>query len=366
MTTSLEKKLFERKERGNYRDLKVVDSLIDFASNDYLGLARSGELAQRTFQEWEKHGGLLHGLGSTGSRLLTGNTVYAEQLEKEIAAFHGYEAGVLFSCGYMANMGLISVLANEDDLIFFDACVHASTLEGIRMSRAQAFPFRHHDLYHLEKRLKNTKAKVSRYICVESIYSTDGSQSVLQDICGLAKGYGAHVIVDEAHAVGIVGPQGRGLVAACGVTQDVFAQVTTFGKALGVHGAIVMGSRALQEGLINFARPYIYTTALPFYALAAIRSSYSMLPKLESERQRLRQLIERFRQAGLTSSVTPIQSIKIKGNRCVKEMARRLEEEGFDVRPLMSPTVRQGEEMLRICLHAFNTEDEVEALLNTI
>lgn len=349
----LEIKLNKCKKLGHFRSLKLSKQLIDFSSNDYLGLARCPRLAQLIWQECQALP-----LGSSGSRLLTGNSFYAQALEERIAAFHGYEAGLLFNCGYMANVGLLSALADESSTILFDAHVHASFYDGMRLGRACAFPFRHQDVDHLEQRLKSRRQGPC-YICVESIYSMDGSQANLKDISRLAKQYQAHLIVDEAHATGVCGPEGRGLLAAYGLTNDVFAHVVTFGKAVGVHGAIVLGSRMLKEFLINFARPCLYTTALPFYALAAIKCAYDIFPQLEKERLHLRHLSGFFE----GNSQTPIQPIFIKGNGAVQRASQLLAQKGFDVRALRSPTVQRGEERLRICLHTFNTEQEVMALL---
>lgn len=341
--------------------------MIDFSSNDYLGLARSPQLAASVFQEWESYlshpGGLL---GSTGSRLLTGNSLYAQGLEERIAKFHGYESGVLFSCGYMANVGLLSAIANQENAVFYDAAVHASTHDGIRLSRAKAFPFRHNDCEHLEKRLKSCLSRGDRFICIESIYSTDGSMASLTEISQLARKYGAHLIVDEAHAVGACGPKGRGLVAEAGIAAHVFAQVATFGKALGTYGAIVLGNHTLKQALINFATSHIYTTALPFQVLAAIKCSYDLFPEMDQRRLRLEKLIQRFRLSYPSSSMSHIHSLSIRGNEAVKRAAQALIEKGFDVRALMSPTVRRGDEALRISLHAFNRGDELAELISHI
>lgn len=366
MTGHLENRLLKRTKAGNLRALKITQPIIDFSSNDYLGLARSPRLATAVFKEWEMHLSHLNGLGSTGSRLLTGNSLYAQELEENIAKFHGYEAGLLFNCGYMANVGLLSAVANQESVIFFDAAIHASTHDGIRLSRAKAFPFRHNDLEHLENRLKSCLSEGDRFICIESIYSTDGSMAPLIEISQLAKEYEAHLIVDEAHAVGACGPKGRGLVAEHGLTAHVFAQVTTFGKALSAHGAVVLGSHSLKRALINFATSIIYTTALPFQALAAIKCSYDRFPEMDKERDHLRNLIKIFRKSYPSSSMSPIQSVQIKGNEAVKYAAQTIAKQGFDVRPLMSPTVRRGHEVLRVCLHAFNTESELSQLINHI
>jgi 8-amino-7-oxononanoate synthase len=366
MTSHLENRLLKRKMLGNLRQLKITDKLIDFSSNDYLGLARSSQLAQSVFQEQTMHISHLNGLGSTGSRLLTGNSNYAQSLEDKIAKFHGYEAGTLFNCGYMANVGLLSAIGSPKSVFFYDAGSHASIRDGIRLSRAKAFPFKHSNLQHLEERLKSHSHAEERFICIESIYSTDGSTAPLYEIWQLAQKYEAFLIVDEAHAVGACGPNGRGLLAEYGLTDQVFAQITTFGKALGTYGAIVLGKHTLKQALINFATPYIYTTALPLQSLIAIKCSYHLFPKLEKERLQLQNLIRIFCQSHPNSSTTHIQSIPIAGNKAAKHAANMLIDLGFDVRPLLSPTVQRGREILRICLHAFNTESELSLLLKQI
>lgn len=360
----LVERLLQRERLGNLRQLSISKNLIDFSSNDYLGLARSGELALEVDRECMRH--RAYGCGATGSRLLTGNTAYAEELERMIALFHGYESGLLFGCGYMANIGLLSAVANSGDVIFYDAWVHASTHDGIRLSRADAFPFRHNDIEHLESRLRSSSVVGNRFICVESIYSTDGSVAPLVEICQLAKKYRALVIVDEAHAVGVCGPAGRGLVFENGLTSEVFAQIVTFGKALGTYGAIILGSETCRRTLINFARSCIYTTALPFHCLAAIKCSYDLFPYMDSERTHLRELVGCFCAVRKSASQTHIQAIQIKGNKAVREAAKILECCGYDLRPLLSPTVQRGSEILRFCLHAFNRESELMEFLSCI
>ncbi|MCB1110776.1 MAG: pyridoxal phosphate-dependent aminotransferase family protein [Chlamydiia bacterium] len=343
--------LDRRKACGNFRALQTHTSQVDFASNDYLGLARSSSLKEVVIQEWGK----LQGVGSTGSRLLTGNRAYTEKLEGEIAAFHGSEAGLLFNCGFMANLGLITALAKTGATFLFDAEIHASMREGFKLSKSRAFPFRHQDLEHLEKRLKKCSASSDTYICVESVYSTDGSLSPLAEIGALAEAYGAQLIVDEAHAVGVFGPQGRGLA------QQVFAQVIPFGKGVGAFGAIVLGSKELKDFLVNFATPFMYSTALPDHCLAAIQSSYQIFPHLEVERKHLKSLIEMAH-----FSPSTIQPIPISGNHQARKLSCYLASKGFDVRALLSPTVQRGKEVLRLCLHAFNSKEELTRLLSLV
>ncbi|MBA2368613.1 MAG: pyridoxal phosphate-dependent aminotransferase family protein [Candidatus Protochlamydia sp.] len=351
---AFEKKLAVRRKEGNLRRMPGVRNGIDFASNDYLGLARSATLKRAIEMEISRHS---HLLGSTGSRLLTGDTPYAEELENQIAAFHGYEAGLLFNCGYMANAGIFSAVSGSNDALFYDAHLHASAKEGIRLSLARSFPFRHNDPIHLESRLKNCCLSGKRFICIESVYSTDGSLAPLSLYYSLAKKFDAHLIVDEAHAVGTFGTHGQGLASPA----DTFAQITTFGKALGAFGAIVLGSSLLKEALINLAHSFIYTTALPFHSLAAIKCSYVLFPKLDVARFHIFNLAKNF-----FGSKVPIQAFGISGSEAVKEASRKLNDKGFDVRPLTSPTVQKGRELLRVCLHNFNTENEVASLINAL
>ncbi len=366
MTLSLENQLLLRKKQNNFRQLTPVLPLIDFSSNDYLGLARSSDLMDSIILEQHRLPNDLKGFGSTGSRLLSGNSQYAQDLENTIAAFHAFDSGVIFNCGYMANVGLLSTVARQIDTIFFDSRVHASTRDGIRLSRAQSYPFKHNNLAHLEQRLKNGSAKGNRFICIESIYSTSGKRAPLVDISTLAKRYDAHLIVDEAHAVGVYGPKGRGLVAEADLHSSTFALIVTFGKALGTHGAIVLGRRGLIDSLINFATPFIYTTALPFFSFAAIKCSYDYFPKCEPERSRLHRLIDQCNKIYAESSGTQIQSIKMNGNKEARYMAQKLAKTGFDVKPLLSPTVQRGHEILRICLHSFNTKNELQTLMEIV
>ncbi|MDN3508791.1 MAG: aminotransferase class I/II-fold pyridoxal phosphate-dependent enzyme [Candidatus Neptunochlamydia sp.] len=349
--------LSKRKKVGNFRSLQFKENLIDFSSNDYLGLARSQHLKQAVLYEWES----IDYLGSTGSRLLTGNSMYIEGLEARIARFHGFETGLIFNCGYMANIGLISTMAEEEDTILFDSHIHASMYEGIRLSRAKAFPFRHNDLDHLENRLKKATQKGNTYICVESLYSTDGSITPLNGIFSLSLKYPSHLIVDEAHAVGIFGNQGRGLVYEAGLSGKIFAQIITFGKALGVFGAIILGNEHVKESLVNFAKSFIYTTALPFPSLAAIKCSYELFPKLETERIYLRNLTQL-----VNRSQTPIQPIPVAHNQAAHRVVSSLKQRGFDIRAFLSPTVQKGKEIIRLTLHAFNSKEELMHLLELL
>jgi len=194
----------------------------------------------------------------------------------------------------------------------------------------------------------------------------DGDMAPLVEMADLCRQYDAQLIVDEAHATGVVGPKGEGLVQELGLVDECFARVHTFGKAVGCHGAAVLGSTLLRDYLINFSRSFIYTTALPPSSVRAIARAYTLLPRLDEERERLRLLIDMFRQTpigwGRLDSGTPIQVVIVPGNTAVKALADRLQGAGLDARPILSPTVEKGKERLRIVLHAFNTEEEIEKL----
>jgi 8-amino-7-oxononanoate synthase len=262
--TFIEKKLAERQLAGNYRTLKTIGLPVDFCSNDYLGFARSPLLKNKI----ENEIGDFVSNGSTGSRLLSGNSAYTEDLEKYIAILHQSEAGLIFNSGYDANLGLFSSLPQRGDTVITDELIHASIIDGARLSYANRYTFKHNDLGSLEAKLK--QAKGNCFVAVESVYSMDGDTPPLNEIAALTLKYDAHLIVDEAHAVGLYG---FGLVAT-DLQKQVFARVVTFGKALGCHGAIVLGSNLLRQYLINFARSFIYTTAASFHQMASVKTAY--------------------------------------------------------------------------------------------
>jgi 8-amino-7-oxononanoate synthase len=238
---ALQQMLDKRKGESLYRSLQVQHGLIDFCSNDYLSFARSVPIARQARKYLSAD---TYTSGATGSRSISGNTVLAEELEKFIANFHEAEAGLLFNSGYDANVGLFSSVAKKEDTLICDELIHASIIDGCRLSYANRFRFAHNDTEDLEKKLKNT-GKGNVFVAVESVYSMDGDMAPLNDIVALCKRYEANLIVDEAHATGVFGRQGRGFVHELGLQADVFARVHTFGKAIGSHGAIITGSKTL-------------------------------------------------------------------------------------------------------------------------
>ena len=362
----LKDSLEKRKENNTYRKLISLPNLKDFTSNDYLGFARSQELCTAILQKCAS----TSSLGATGSRLLTGHSQYYEDLECSIAQTHHAENALIFNSGYTANLGLLSTIASPEDRFIHDLYIHASMHDGIRLSKARSFPFRHNDIHHLQQRLE-TPYSGRTFVCVESVYSLHGSVAPLIEIQELCERYEAQLIVDEAHALGIFGDHGEGLVTMLGLQDKVLATLYTFGKALGMHGAAIACSTTLKHYLINFCRPFIYTTALPSSSLISIDLAYQHNYDAVELRKHLSYLISFFRQQaeelGISlpkgNALSPIQSICIPRASRIRQVSQYLQESGFDVRPILSPTVRQNQELLRICIHTFNTEEEISQVL---
>lgn len=371
----LGKRLEKRKNENSFRHLPEKSQLADFYSNDYLGLAVSEGIYNQTVELLEEKD--LVGNGATGSRLLSGNNELYNSAENLISSFHASEAALIFNSGYDANIGLFSAVPQRGDLVLYDELVHASIRDGISMSLAKAYKFRHNDHQHildLLKRFSATNGDTTVYVVTESIFSMDGDKASLTDLARLCKKHNCYLIVDEAHATGVFGQNGKGLVQELGIEKHVFARIHTFGKALGCHGAAVLGSLELKDYLVNFARSFIYTTGLPPHSLATIIAVYKELESASNigeEIGRLKSNIEYFRQCvvaqGLQvyfiNSHSAIHSCIIPGNDRVKLIAEELAAEGFEVKPILSPTVLQGKERLRFCIHSYNSFSEIEQVL---
>ncbi|KAA9339294.1 8-amino-7-oxononanoate synthase [Hymenobacter busanensis] len=368
----LAQQLQQREAAGTRRRLSLpAAGLVDFASNDYLGLARSPELRaamQRALAEPEA-------LGSTGARLLTGNSAAAEALEQRIASFHRAEAALLFTSGYAANLGFFSAVPRRGDVIFYDEASHASVKDGIRASFATAYSFRHNDVADLRRLLTQRPATGAVFVAVEAVYSMGGDAAPLTALADLCQQHGAQLVVDEAHSVGVYGPQGEGLVAELGLEAQVLARIVTFGKALGSQGAAVVGPAVLHEYLLNFSRPFIYTTALPGVVLAALQAGYALLPGLAEARQRLFQL-SAYAHAQLSTLpqgqvppdsrvILPLRLPQMPAQQ-VRAVAARVQAAGFDVRAIVPPTVPAGQQCLRVIVHRFNTETEIHDLVSAL
>jgi 8-amino-7-oxononanoate synthase len=356
--------LERQKEKGRYRTLAYKGDLVDFSSNDYLGLAKHEDLMKSVHEAAQE----LRQYGSTGSRLLSGHHPLMEGLEEQLADFHNADTALLFNSGFDANLSFLSTIPRKGDLILYDSLVHASMHDGMRLSKAESLAFKHNDLDDLEEKLKQRKPDQICFVLVESVYSMDGDLSALKEIVELSEQYEAQLFVDEAHATGTIGPKGAGLVQALGLEARIFARLHTFGKGIGAHGAVILGGAQMREYLINFARPFIFSTAMPPHGLLHIYEAYRLLYEYGDQWvSELTKKIEFFRKEvgahpALLKSKTAIQGFIIPGNEAVLAAAQVLEELGFDVRPIRVPTVAAGEERLRICLHLFNTEKELADL----
>ncbi|MBO2543854.1 pyridoxal phosphate-dependent aminotransferase family protein [Salegentibacter sp. BDJ18] len=370
----LAKSLEKRKDENALRSLKKNAQLIDFSSNDYLGLASSAKVYNQAHQILEKNNLLRN--GAAGSRLLSGNHKIYDLAENFLAEFHQTEAALIFNSGYDANIGFFSSVPKRGDFIFYDELAHASIRDGISMSNAKAYKFRHNNIEDLKTRLdKLSQPENSEiYIVTESVFSMDGDMAPLQELATISEELGAFLIVDEAHATGIFGENGEGLVQEEGIQDKVFARLNTFGKAPGCHGAVILGSKGLKNYLVNFSRSLIFTTALPPHSVATILSVYQEFTNRISEIQQLKNNIHFFRnkieeleiKKHFIPSNSAIQSCIIPGNEKVKNIAEILKQEGFEIKPILSPTVPKGSERLRFCLHSFNYENEIREVLKKL
>ena len=358
----LNEKLSLRKEQGLIRNLTTTRLAVDFFSNDYLGLSRSEELSH-SIEKLHRALGVKN--GSTGSRLLGGNTNYTEQVERDLSAVFKSEASLIFNSGYAANLAVLSAIPQKGDTIIYDSLAHASLKDGARLSLATRHSFHHNDLGDLERKLRVSKGK--KFIVMESVYSMDGDICPLNEITKLADTYDACIILDEAHSTGVMGPLGAGYCVDQDLHDKVDIRIYTFGKGMGVHGACVAGSQTLIQYLINFARPFIYTTALSQHQVVSIQCAFAFLASHITLQQALKHKVALYLEGAAklpnrTASVSAIQTVLCSGNERVRQMAQTLQGKGFDVRPILSPTVPQGSERLRICLHTFNTEENIRGL----
>ena len=315
MPKSLNEKIKERIDNDALRQLGTQNDRVDFSSNDYLGLANSANLFYKTHQYLVDHDYLENGSG--GSRLLTGNHPLYDVLETYLSQIYACEASLLFNSGYAANLGFFSSVPQRHDLILYDEYSHASIRDGIKLSPAKALKFKHNDLSDLQEKLANFKQEVGEcYIVTESVFSMDGDTPDLDGFVKCAEEHRAHLVVDEAHAVGVFG---EGLLQQLNLSDRVFARIITFGKALGVHGAAILGTTELKNYLVNFARSFIYTTALTPHTLASIYQAYLALADT-SARQKLQENISFFKSEiqrlnlDFIDSSSAIQACIIPGN----------------------------------------------------
>lgn len=353
---SLERKLEGRIKNNSLRQLKEdVTTLIDFSSNDYLGLAKSEELKSLILQEYSTS---KWPNGSTGSRLVTGSNPLTKSTEEHLSKIFGFPSTLVFNSGYMANLAIYSSIPQRGDTIIYDELSHACIKDGSRLSLAKKVSFKHNDLNDLKRKLSAAEGQV--YVGCESVYSMDGDMAPLSELSEICLEHNARLIIDEAHSTGLWGNNGSGLVNELNLNDSVFAVVYTFGKAMGIHGAAIACQQKVRDYLINFSRPFIYTTAPSAFELISIQSAFNFLeshPSLQLNTHAKSSLFNELLPSFSTPS--PIKSVTIGGNDQTKAVAKQLQNSGYDVRPILSPTVKEGTERLRICLHSFNTEEEI-------
>jgi 8-amino-7-oxononanoate synthase len=368
LTERMVSRLSELERQAQLRELSIIRG-VNLCSNDYLGLSTDPRLQEALREGFE----CCERTGATGSRLLSGHHAAWDELEAEFAAFAGTEAALFFNSGFAANTGLLSGLLDPGDVVFSDALNHASIIDGIRLSRAQKVIYPHGGLNFLEDLLRqHSQTGGLRVIITESVFSMDGDRAPISELFQLADKYSAEVIVDEAHATGTCGPHGRGLVAGLDLAQQALATVHTCGKALASAGAFVCGSKTLKQFLINHARSFIFSTALPPYLAFQVRAALQLAKSMEAERAHLASLSARLRERLCSlgfdcgSSDSHIVPLIVGGNESALDLAAALQAHGFAVRAIRSPSVPPGSERLRLSLTARLTTDEIERFSDTV
>jgi 8-amino-7-oxononanoate synthase len=382
---SLSRKLQQRIQSNALRTLTDSNSRIDFSSNDYLGFSKSESIFNNTHQYLMDNNIIQN--GATGSRLLSGNHKVYQEAETFIAKFHQSESALIFNSGYDANVGFFSAVPQRGDLILYDGLCHASIRDGIQLSNAKAYKFQHNDFedlellinrYHSERAIPGAvegRGDVGEiYIVTESVFSMDGDCPNFEELTAISEKYNCLLVIDEAHALGVFGDKGEGLMQMLDLQDRVFARIMTFGKGLGCHGAAILGSAQLKEYLVNFARSFIYTTGLSPHSVATILIAYQQLEKEKQTLEKLRENIVHFNQEKnllclkpmFVRSKSAIQSAIIPGNERVKGIAKQLQDTGFDVKAILSPTVPEGQERLRFCLHSYNSAEEISAVMRCL
>lgn len=364
----IQAKIQDRTQNNALRTLPVAQNRIDFSSNDYLGFATSKTIFHKTHQLLIDRN--LTQNGATGSRLLTGNHELYQEVEAQICKFHNSETALLFNSGYDANIGFFSSVPLRGDIILYDEFIHASIRDGIGMSNAKSYKFKHNNIDDLDKKLRQLSSENHEiYIVTESVFSMDGDSPDLEKLIQLCDNYNAYLIVDEAHALGVFGENGQGLLQELGLETKVFARIYTFGKALGCHGAVILGSQLLKTYLVNFARSLIYTTGLSPHAVATIKIAYDELKETQAI-SNLRKNITIFQEATknlhFIRGNAAIHCCILPGNEHVKAAAKKIQTKGFQVKPIVSPTVPKGKERLRFCLHAYNTKTEILDVIDAL
>ncbi|HET8849238.1 MAG TPA: 8-amino-7-oxononanoate synthase [Marinobacter sp.] len=370
--------LTQRKQAGLYRTRRLVSGpqrpvmtadgkpLLSFCSNDYLGLASHPGNQQALIDALPETG-----LGGAASHLVCGHHQAHHELEQRLAEFTRRSSALFFSTGYMANLGVISALAGRGDTIFSDRLNHASIIDGCQLSRARVRRYAHGDMAALGAMLADTTGH--KLVVTDGVFSMDGDIAPLRDLATLCREHDALLVVDDAHGIGVLGPQGRGSVLEAGLTEDdVPVLIGTLGKAVGTSGAFVAGPALLMDYLVQKSRTYIYTTAMPPALARATCASVDLLESDDLRREHLNRLIQRFRagarQLGyaLMPSRTPIQPIMVGDNFTAVALSQSLEAQGLLVTAIRPPTVPEGQARLRVTLSAAHTDEQLDALLEAL
>lgn len=365
-------KIEDRVKTLAVRNLGTSEGQIDFCSNDYLGFAKNEIIFDTSHQFLLDNKFKIN--GATGSRLISGNHKLFQIAESLIAQFHKVESALIFNSGYDANVGFFSCVPQRGDVVIYDEYCHASIRDGIKLGNARSYKYTHNDIESLESKLtqiSNDFNCPTIYVVTESIFSMDGDSPNLEIIAEVCKKHNAFLIIDEAHSIGVSGDYGEGLAQYLNLNELVFARIITFGKALGCHGAAILGSQILKQYLINFTRSFIYTTGLSPHSIATIIAAYNQLNTNNSNFFQLKQNIHFFNQQKLLYGLKPlfiysksaIHCAILPGNENVINIANQLKDKGFDVKAILSPTVSLGQERLRICLHSYNTFEEIQMLI---
>lgn len=368
--------LQEIKRQGLYRQLRHVEGeqgptifldgqeVLNLSSNNYLGLANHPAIREAAKEAIDRYA-----CGSGASRLISGNMTLHLELEESIAKLKGAEAALVFNSGFQANVGLLSTLVGEGDVIFSDALNHASIIDGCRLSRADALIYPHCDLDRLESDLRRTQKNSKKLIVTETVFSMDGDIAPVREIADLAARFGAVVMVDEAHATGVFGPNGGGIVEEMGLAGQVLIQMGTLGKALGGFGAYVAGSRDLRDLLINRCRSFIFTTSLPPVVIAMAKAAIDIMKKEPQRRRALRDNSRTLREGlermgfSLGRSGSQILPLMVGDSAKCMNFAERLLQNGVFAQGIRPPSVPPGTSRLRIVPMATHTREQMEQAL---
>ncbi len=376
MLDKLGLQLEQRKTEHLYRTRKVLESpqsvepiingkkVLSFCSNDYLGLANHPDVIKSFKQAADKYG-----VGSGSAHLVSGHSAEHHALEEELAVFIGSERALLFSTGYMANLGVVSALCDRHSEIFEDKLNHASLLDAALLSRAKRIRYPHLDTNNLQQRLIDSEA-VNKFIISDGVFSMDGDLAPLNELVNLAENNNATLMIDDAHGIGVLGKKGKGIIEHFELdNKQVPALIGTLGKSFGTAGAFVAGSEELIETLIQKSRSYIFTTAMPAAIAAATRKSLQILAEESWRREKLQSLIGQFRKGAselgfeLIDSITPIQPIIIGASEQTLNRSEKLLEKNILISAIRPPTVPEGTARLRVTFSATHTEEHVDKLL---